>query len=254
MKGIARLLLIQGLLAVGVTAAARAQIIDPNIGFCAPPSSATACSGQPDTNPIASGGAIGMWSFGEHTSSDPWYLILAIPVGTYTSSTAPQLTSSSFNSGDPTSPSFLTTGSSTPSNFNSGSIPTDIYSYLGAQVGNLSADNSMNTTNMFGGLEQHAFGSIPSYFQLLVYTFTTGNIIGNTSYSFISSTPLPPGTFLAAVADGGQQFSTPFTTAGLVTASTPEPPALSLMSSGLLLLLGVLCRRYLAVLRDARAR
>jgi hypothetical protein len=229
-----------------MTAAARAQIIDPNIGFCTPPASATACSGQPDTNPIASGGAIGMWSFGEHTSSDPWYLILAIPVGTYTTSTAPQLTSSSFNSGDPTAPSFLTTGSSSPSNFNSGSIPTDIYSYLGSQVGNLSADNSMNTTNMFGGLEQHAFGSIPSYFQLLVYTLTTGNINGNTSYSFFSSTPLPPGTFLAAVADGGQQFSTPFTTAGLAAASTPEPAALSMISSGLLLLLAVLGRRFLS--------
>jgi len=104
----------------------------------------------------------------------------------------------------------------------------------------------MNTTNMFGSVEQQAFGSIPGYFQLLVFTFTTGTINGNTSYSFASSTSLTAGTLIAAVADGGKQFSTPFTTAGLVTALVPEPATLSTMSSGLILLLGLLRRRLMS--------
>jgi hypothetical protein len=104
----------------------------------------------------------------------------------------------------------------------------------------------MNTSNMFGSLEQNAFGSIPDYFQLLVFTFTTGDINGNTTYSFTSSAALPAGTLVAAVADGGKQFSTPFTTAGLVMASVPEPATLSTMGSGLILLLGLLRRRLMS--------
>ena len=98
---------------------------------------------------------------------------------------------------------------------------------------------------MFGPLEQAAFGGIPSYFQLLVYTFTAGNISGNTAYSFTSSTALPAGTFIDAVAvNGCKQFSAPFTTAGLVGDPIPEPASLTLMGSGLMLLAGVLRRRF----------
>ena len=246
MRSIATLLLIQGIVIFGLTTSVRAQLIDPNIGFCTPPASAAACAGQTETNPIASGSAIGMWAFGANTSGGAWYLIMSVPNGTYTSGTAPQLTSLSFNSGDATSPSFITSGSSAPSSFSASSNPNDIYSYLGSHVGNLSANNSMNTSNMFGSLEQKAFGSIPNYFQLLVYTFTTGNIDGNTGYSFTSSMALPAGTLIAAVADGGKQFSTPFTTAGLVGTPIPEPATFSLFGAGLVLLFGLLRRRLLS--------
>lgn len=131
MQRAATLLLVLGLLAVGISARVQAQIIDPNIGFCTAPASASACQGQPETNPTASGGAGGMWAFGSYDTSNPWYLVSAIPNGTYTSGTAPTLTSSSFDSESATPPSFPTTGSSTPENL----IPSsanDIYLYLGS--------------------------------------------------------------------------------------------------------------------------
>ena len=257
MRRTATFLLILGL-ALGICASVQARMIEPNIGFCTPPASATACSGQPETNQISSSAAIGMWVFGSNSTSGPWYLILAIPDGTYTNSTAPALTSSSFNSDRATSPSFLTTGSSNPGNFNSSNCSNDIYSYLGGHVGESPhssgphrphhrgpANNSMNATNMFGPLEQAAFGGIPNYFQLLVYTFTAGSLNGNTAYSFTSSTALPAGTLIAAIAEScGKQLITSFTTAAMVCAPIPEPASLVMMSSGLLLLAGVLRRHF----------
>jgi len=245
MKRTATLLLVLGLLAVGISASAQAQIIDPNVGFCTPPASAAACQGQPETDPTASGGAIGMWAFGSNDSSGQWYLILAIPDGTYTSSTAPILTTTSFNSGSATSPSFLP-------NFTSSSCRNHIYPYLGSDLGDLSCppgshrphhggppNNPMNTTNMFGPLEQDAFAGIPSYFEL-AYTFTTPDISGNTVYAFTGGTALPAETFIAAITNCRR----PKPKQEPVCDPVPEPTSLILMSSGLMLLAGVLRRRF----------
>ena len=76
----------------------------------------------------------------------------------------------------------------------------------------------MNATNMFGAAEQAAFGKTPDFFEIYVYTVSAGLLTGNQSFNF--SATLPAGTFimgLGANSNGNQQFSTPFTTAGLVS-------------------------------------
>lgn len=104
----------------------------------------------------------------------------------------------------------------------------------------------MNATNMFGSLEQAAFGSKPADFDVLLYQVTTG-ITGMTPYSFTSSSALPNGTFLAAIGTGtgGQQFSTPFTTAGLVnTGFVPDGGATLMLLGGALVGIEALRRRF----------
>lgn len=237
------------------------QIIDPNIGFCDPTASASACQGQPDTNPITSGATFGMWSFGSNDAISPWYLFLAVPEATAGSASAPTITSGSF-----TISAAADAGALPPT-----PASEDIYSFActaGVEPC-LSGNNSMNADNMFGtdptaagfGLEQAATGGVtPNFFEIFVYTVSCGAnpcITGNTPYQFSASPNIVAGTFLAALAEGDaqdhMQFSTPFTTSGLVQGSTttsgpgsgpgggpasgpqvPEPSGIMLLGSALL--------------------
>lgn len=240
------------------------QIIDPNLGFCSPPASAAACSGQPHTNPVTSGSTFAMWSFGgaNQEAISPWYLFLAVPEATAGSASAPTITSASFTSISAAA--------------DAGALPPtpaseDIYSFActaGAEPC-LSGNNSMNADNLFGtdssadgfGLEQAATGGVtPNFFEIFVYTVSCAAnpcISGGTGYTFSSTPNLVAGTFLAGLAEGDaqdhMQFSTPFTTAGLVQGSTttsgpgsgpgggpangpqvPEPSGIMLLGSALL--------------------
>ena len=97
----------------------------------------------------------------------------------------------------------------------------------------------MNTTNMFGPSEQAAFGGISSYPQL-AYTFTTPDISGNTAYAFTGGTALPAETFIAAIINCRR----PKPKHEPACDSVPEPASLIMVSSGLMLLVGVLRRRF----------
>lgn len=223
-------------LAMVLCAAAFGQVIDPNVGFCDPVASATGCQGQPDTNPITSSTTFGMWSFGANNSNTPWYLLVAVPQVSQTAITAPTITSSSFTL------SFTTSAFFTPSS--TGSI-YDLFT----QTASLGGNSSMNATNMFGSLEQAAFGAKPGDFDVLLYTVTPG-FNGATPYSFTSSPGLAKGTFLAAIGVGGKnnniQFSTPFTTTGLVGGTPPVPDggATLMLLGGALVGIETLRRRF----------
>jgi hypothetical protein len=215
------------------------QIIDPNVGFCPPPGSQATC-----TTANGLGGetiGVGTTSFallanGAQDSNAPWFLLVAVPddVGG-----TPKITSSSFTQQGTTQDAgaFKST--------NSG----DIYAFTSADTGGLTGDNSMNATNMFGANEVAAFGGTPSSFELFVYAFDPG-LTGKTAYTFASS-GLTDGTFLAAVGIGGGtkdniQFSTPFTTAGLVDGPTPTPtpePASVVLLAMLGLMIGSVYRK-----------
>ena len=130
MRHTTALLAVLGLLAIG-TSEVQARIIDPNIGFCTSPASASACTGQPETNQTSSGRAIGMWPSGPNNTTSAWYLFSAIPNATDTTSIAGTLTGAKFDSESERSPSFLTTGSSTAGNFASSGWPEDVDWYLG---------------------------------------------------------------------------------------------------------------------------
>lgn len=230
-----RYLTVIGVLILALSVSAFGQIIDPNVGFCDPVATATGCSGQPETNPIGSSTTFGMWSFGANDANTPWYLLVSVPQTVEASITAPSITSSDFTL------SFTTSAYFTPSS--SGSI-YDLFS----QTMNLGGNSSMNATNMFGSLEQAAFGGTPADFDVLLYTVTPG-FNGSTPYSFSSAPGLINGTFLAAIGVGGNnnniQFSTPFTTSGLVDAppSVPDGGMTLMLLGGALVGLEALRRR-----------
>jgi hypothetical protein len=157
-----------------------------------------------------------MWSHGANDSNMPWYLLVSVPQTAQASITAPTITGAGF------------TITSTSSAFFTPSSPGSIYD-LFSQTNTLGGNSSMNASNMFGPLEQTAFGgTTPHDFDVLLYTVTPG-FNGNTAYAFNVATPgLINGTFLAAIGVGGTgnniQFSTPFTDTGLVDAGGPPPP------------------------------
>ena len=108
----------------------------------------------------------------------------------------------------------------------------------------------MNASNMFGSDEATALGSTPTSFEIFVYTVSPA-INGDTPYSFSSSPDLVAGTFLAALGGTKGEYSTPFTTTGLVGGTSgsssgggpgggpasgplvPEPSSIVLLGSAL---------------------
>jgi hypothetical protein len=180
---------------------------------------------------------------GTGLSTDPWYLLLAVPELTHNTATAPTVTS--------VGGVFAQVGATVSAGFLLQTTPngTSIYDITG-----LTGDSSMNATNLFcdganntppcaTSNEISAFGSLPLDFEIFKYTFTPAFNSG-TAYSFTTS-PMVGGTYLAA-SGGSNPFSTPFTVTGLVkgpTIPTPEPGTLLSLSLGLVLFAIVQFRR-----------
>lgn len=199
---------------------------DPNIMVGASGATCpTGCSGDPTL--IASSGFT-LFSNGSPTADVPWYILLALPG---TGKTDAQ------GGTDPAAPSITGTGFTISSGVDAGDfLPTtsgDIYAFASADDGGLNGDGSMNATNLFGSAETTAFGKTPSFFDIFVYTVSAGALTGDKNFSFTTSLPL--GTFVGGLgigSNGTQPFSTPFTTAGLVDATTTGPGTASGPASG----------------------
>lgn len=215
---------------MAVSVSALGQVIDPNVGFCNV--TGTACGGG-DPNTIQSATSFQMWSFGTNDANSPWYMLVAVPL-TSGSTTAPTISGSGFTVTEIANANFLSSST--------GSI-YDLFT----QTSGLGGNSSMNATNMFGAAEQNAFGSTPGLFEVFLYQVSPG-FMGNTAYTFNSSPGLPAGTFLAAIGVGGKnnniQFSTPFTTAGL--ESVPDGGMGLMLLGGAMVGLETL-RRYFRV-------
>ena len=204
---------------LAISVSAFGQIADPT-GFC--PTTASDCFTGNGIGGETIG--VGATSFvmekngNSSPSASPWHLILALP--NY-SGAAPTLTTSDF------ALSFVV---NIPSPYLSSS--PDLYTFTGT-----GGPSSMNAPNMFGANEVAAFGSIPSFFDVFVYTYTPAYVGGMTPYSFsVGGSGLPKGTFLAASAGNGTGgFSTPFTTTGLVNVpgggTVPEPSSIILLGT-----------------------
>ena len=167
---------------------------------------------------------------GGANSSNPWYLLLAVPNG----SGAPTITSTSFSTPTPAPPHW-DAGQFTKET--SGSI----YQFASEKLGiSMVGDASMRASNLFcdgknfpactTSNEIEAFGSLPGYFEIYVYPFQP-DFHNWTVYSF-SSSGLTPGSYLAG-SGGSKCFSTPFTTTGLVHSTPDGGVALMLLGGAL---------------------
>jgi hypothetical protein len=235
-------------LALALSMAAFGQVIDPDpVGFCAPAGDCFTGAGLGgETIPVGTT-TFQMEKNGadKSTSTDPWYLLVAVPDGI---GGAPVITSTDFTEiGSPVPKGQLL--QTTPSG-------TSIYDIAG--VGG-DTNNSMNAPNLFcdgaaipcaTSNEINAHGSLPTFFEVYLYSFTPSFVGGFTPYIFnVAGSGLVGGTYLAA-SGGSPPFSTPFTTTGLAYTSTssssssqgspesgpevPEPNSIVLLGTALL--------------------
>jgi hypothetical protein len=236
-----------GLMILSLTAIA--QVIDPldPTGFCALPGTIGACStGTGLTNetiPVGSTGfAMAKTGGGTGLSSNPWFLLLAVPEITPNTATAPTIT----DDNTPTHIFTISAGTALPTLLTqTTSSSTSIYDIAGFT--NPKGSSSMNAPNMFcdgaaipctKSNEINAFGSLPTDFRIFEYTITP-EFNSGTVYAFLTS-GMAAGTYLAAYGppnNGAQGFDTPFTTTGLVQpggttkGAVPEPASVVLLGT-----------------------
>lgn len=239
------------------------QILDPNVGVFDPAAGcAPTCGIHPNPIPLTN---FGVWNFGNAGEEAlPWYLIFAVPNN---SGGAPTLS----DAGNPPANGgpFTASGPTDAGAWGSGSSQT-LYEFAGpsttltaAEIN--AANNSMNTTNMFGAAEQTAFGSTPSAFE--VYLFSMSGSLPHQTAEFFN-TSIVAGTFVAVLGVSGQGtkqdkvYASPFTTAGLGGGSStgpttggpgggpasgpqvPEPNSIVLLGSALLAVTAGLRKRF----------
>jgi hypothetical protein len=210
------------------------QIIDPNVGIFDPAAAcAPTCGDHPNSITLTE---FGVWNYGNAGEPLPWYIIFAVPED---DGGAPTLSS---NAGSPDS--FTATGPTDAGSWDSSSSQT-LYEFV-APFTTMTADeinaanNSMNTTNMFGPEEEAAFGSMPSAFEVYLYSMSPGLPVQTAE---LFDTSIVAGTFVAVLGvEHGtnpaghpqtQVFATPFTTSGLgVTTSTTTTTTTTTTLSG----------------------
>ena len=242
------------ILFLALSVCAFGQIVDPNVGVFDPSAAcAPTCGTDPNPIPLTE---FGVWNYGNAGEPLPWYIIFAVPNG----GAAPTLAS------DASSPdSFAVSGPTDVGAYLSSSSQTE-YEFAAsattlsaAEIG--AANNSMNTTNMFGAAEQAAFGSTPTSFEIFVYSLSPAL---PAQVAELFDTNIIAGTFVSVLGvervtkNNGeiqsQVFATPFTTAGLGATGTtttttttggpgggpasgplvPEPSSIVLLGSALI--------------------
>lgn len=253
-------------LLLALTIGAFGQVLDPNVGVFDPGAAcAPTCGIHPNPIPLTT---FGVWNFGNAgEDANPWYIIFAVPNNT---GGAPTLSDGG------NTPTFTGTGPTDAGSWGSGSSQT-LYEFAGpstslsaSEIG--AANNSMNTTNMFGAAEQAAFGSTPTAFEVYLYSMSP-SLPHQTSLLF--DTSIVAGTFVAVLGasidkhGNDHVYASPFTTAGLGGSSSttttttttttsssgpgvasasgpsvPEPNGIVLLGSALLVLCAGLRKRF----------
>jgi hypothetical protein len=208
------------------------QVIDP-VGFCAPPATVPACTnatGYGGESINIGGTSIGMEKNGSGTSDSPWYLLIAVPEVTADTAAMPALTIAGFTQQGAT----VDLGLFKPTS------SKDIYSLATPA---LVSNGSLNAGNLFGSNEQFAFGGTPTDFSVFEYIFEPAFSSWTPYLITVGGAGLVNGTFLAASgvqAKGGEAFSTPYTTTGLVggpggtghqSSPVPEPVSIVLLGT-----------------------
>ena len=192
-------------LTLALSLSAFGQLVDP-VGFCAVGGDCFTGTGLGSETIAVSTTQFQMEKNGDNSaSSDPWYLLVAVPELTSGSATAPVITS--VTSTTDSTPVFTQNGSTTDVGAFGRTQSGDIYAFSGGLTG----DNSMNAPNLFcdgnGGAtntcttsnEVSAFGSEPVYFEIFKYSFSPAFVGGFTPYIFdVGGSGLVAGTFLAA--------------------------------------------------------
>ncbi len=240
-------------------------IIDPadlHIGTGAGTACATGCGLDPNTISAASFDLY--YNPNTHSSQDPignpFYLVLAIPVYSGSSSTnsinspaalyAPypgaqtgtvvvdtQTNHGTLTSGDIYT--FLGLGSSITNSFNFGNMQA-------CDIGTSSGSNACPNGALHGSAAP-LFGDTITGYNIFTWSIETTSFAPNDLLDFSGNIPI--GSYVAGIgvnAAGTEAWAVPFTESGLVTGTTtqvPEPSSLILLGSGLGALLGMIARR-----------